>query len=97
MHSHNPYHANDQPYAFDISAHRSEALPAPLLVRNRALFAIEGAMYSGAGSFLAHILPEHVSGVRLAADRYRGHKTHHVMIVHPNSAPVLKVVRRRHA
>jgi hypothetical protein len=96
IHAHNPYHANDKSYAFDITGHGDEALPTNLLVRNRAITAIDSALGSGSRSYSADILPEHVAGVRLAINHYRHTKTHHIGVVSNDAGHVLRVVRRRH-
>lgn len=95
MHTHNPYHANES-YVFDISKHMDEALSRPLLVRNRALYAIDAAVHSNNPSFSAFIKEEDVAGVRLATQHAR-HKMHHVGAVMVDGKHYLKVVRRRHA
>ena len=97
MHAHNPYHANDQSYAFDVVGHGHEALPQTSLVRNRALDVIELALNSGFCAYSAFIKPEHVAGVRLALDHHKNTTTHHMGVVSADGGHTLRVVRRRHA
>ncbi len=94
MHAHNHYDPCIG-YAFDTAGHKDEALSQELLIRNRALQAIDRAIYSGIASFSAFVRAEDVNAVRLASSRHARHQTHHVGTVRTDGGHYLKVVKRR--